>query len=258
MKNFWNEEYYDIINYYLQEPQRIGKKTNKDSRYAKTVDALARVKGMEQSLNHIFNIFFSLLPDSVLNEIIKNITKSFDSSESLAYQSQKGVDALNLGDMTQPDVFFVGEKSLVGIEMKINAKCSVEQVIKYACLFHFASLQNTKLNNFHLVLVGPSTFQKLFSPTFQNNTELQKTITLEQIPAESKKGKINLDPHKPKILKLIKNMSIDFINYSDFSEKLNSIVENIDKSSDYSQTIFKLINGVNEELLSRNLTKIGP
>ena len=70
MKSSWNNEYYDIMNFYYWEPQHLGKIKNPNSKIQSIHDALSHIAKMEVSLNHQFNLFFQLLPSVILNDIL--------------------------------------------------------------------------------------------------------------------------------------------------------------------------------------------
>ena len=187
--------------------------------------------------------------------LISDLVSRHVPDEGLDYQSQAAIDELKLGDMTQPDLFFVGNRSLVGIEIKLDAKADVEQIIKYATLFYFSKQNHKKICDCHLILIGKRTFPKFFKEKFGSIKELKSQFLIDRIPDVSWKGKINLKPHKERILNLAKAMSIEYHTYSDLNEILMAYEERIDKQNAYSQTLVKLFAGIKNELVTRKLAK---
>ena len=53
MKSSWNNEYYDIMNFYYWEPQHLGKIKNPNSKIQSIHDALSHIAKMEVSLNPV-------------------------------------------------------------------------------------------------------------------------------------------------------------------------------------------------------------
>jgi len=149
--------------------------------------------------------------------------------------------------------FFKGRKSLIGVELKIGAKSSLEQVMKYAILFHFHQEHHKQEMETHLVFMGKGPFQNLFKERYGSFNEIKENIKIEMLPEITKKGKINLQPHKNKIFQIAQDMSISFINYQMFSELLEKLKKNVDSTSEYSDTVLKLIDGILNEFFIRNL-----
>ena len=75
----WNDEYYEIIDFYFWEPQHIGRSKTEKSRYKNMEDVKNHILNMEVSLNHQLNIFFRLAPEDFINKLVKNyFHNSFD------------------------------------------------------------------------------------------------------------------------------------------------------------------------------------
>ena len=255
MSSSWNKEYYDIMNFYYWEPQHLGKIKNKESKIQNINDALNHIAKMEVSLNHQFNLFFQLLPSELTNIIFNKIDCRFTGTEKLEYQSIEDISVLNLKDSTQPDVFFKSNTDLVAIEFKLGTKSSIEQLLKYATLFHFTRLHHQKNFKCHLVYVGVNSFDSMFKEKFSHIDLVQDQLELVHIPDVTKKGSIDLTPHKDEILNLAKDMSLSFVNYQQLHDLFDHSISALDTANPYTETIHKLISGMNNELIYRNLAK---
>lgn len=255
MSSSWNKEYYDIMNFYYWEPQHLGKIKNKESKIQNINDALNHIAKMEVSLNHQFNLFFQLLPSELTNIIFNKIDCRFTGTEKLEYQSIEDISVLNLKDSTQPDVFFKSNTDLVAIEFKLGTKSSIEQLLKYATLFHFTRLHHQKNFKCHLVYVGVNSFDSMFKEKFSHIDLVQDQLELVHIPDVTKKGSIDLTPHKDEILNLAKDMSLSFVNYQQLHDLFDHRISALDTANPYTETIHKLISGMNNELIYRNLAK---
>lgn len=252
MSTTWNQEYYDALNFYYWEPQHLGKIKNPKSRYNNVEDVLAHLRKMEVSLNHQFNLFFQLLPNEVLNQFFGFVINNLEFDQ-FNYQSLKDIDKMNLNDATQPDMFFKGNKNLLGVELKLGAKTSMDQVMKYALLFHFSQKDDDTPKKNHLVYVGPGEFQNLFKDKNTTIQTIKDNMSLDLLPDKTKKGNLNLTNHKEAILKVAKQMSISYISYNEIYKLFEHLKSQIDISSQYSSTIIKLIEGMQNELSQREL-----
>lgn len=78
-------------------------------------------------------------------------------------------------------------------------------------------------------------------------------ITMDLIPDITKKGRINLVDHKEGILDIAHEMEISFVSYKDVYKLFDYLKSQIDTESQYSSTIMKLIQGMQNELSERRL-----
>ena len=253
MKNHWNKEYYDILSFYCQEPEHLGKITDCNSKFKKTKDALIKVQNIEVSLNHLFNLFFNLIPNEVLNQIFASCFNNFNFDD-FSYQYQSDIDALDLGDMTQPDAFFRGSNSLVGVEFKLNHKSNLKQILKYASLFYFAKNKYASIDNFNLLLIGKVQLPKFFKEKFPSIASMKSELSADVMSDYSKRKKIDLRPHKDAIVEIAREMNINYFTYKELNQKFNEIIKLLDVNHSYSQTIVRLFEGIQSELLDRGLS----
>ncbi|MCB1194402.1 MAG: hypothetical protein KDK90_28475 [Leptospiraceae bacterium] len=245
----WNEEYYDIIEFYYWEPQHIGKKKYEDANFNSMEEVKTHLLNMEVSLNHQFNYFFRLIPKEILNEIFQGIDKNI-ASDKYNFQSTKQINELELDDATQPDMFFIGEENQIGIEMKIGAKSSIEQVLKYAMLFYFNNLKSKRERKANLIFISKGDFSNLFPEKFENIIKLKQALNIEQIPDETKKGNNDLRTHKEGILNVAKQMSISFINYNDLNSLISKTKSQLVESK-YKDSVEMLFDGLIDEINAR-------
>lgn len=253
MSSSWNEEYFDIINFFYWEPQHLGKKKYDTSRYNSLEKVLSHIKNMEVSLNHIFNIYFKLIPLNHLHQLLGIIDNQINKDE---YKLQNGndIEKLNLGDATQPDLSFIGNNNLLAIEMKIGAKTDVDQIMKYALLFYFQQKQlNKEIAQNNLIYITPYKINNIFKDDITNEDDLKSHILNFEYPNETRKGKVNLQPHKNSMMQIAKSMNIKFITYQDLFDYIIVIRDSIDKTNPYSDTVISLHDGLLNELSSRNL-----
>ncbi|MBW4540663.1 MAG: hypothetical protein KME43_16165 [Myxacorys chilensis ATA2-1-KO14] len=252
MASTWNTEYYDIMSFFYWEPQHLGKKGYPESKYQSVKEVMDHLKAMEVSLNHQFNLFFRLLPESLYLHFFRSVISGL-VEENYHYQSCEEVEGLGLNDATQPDMLFVGSKSIIGVELKIRAKTTVEQVLKYAMLFYFEQRHSGLAKECNLIFFAPGTFGELFREPVVSIEALKSSFSVDMLPNTTRKGGINLMAHKETIVELARSMRIGFVSYSEVYTRLNDLKLGIDKLSPYSDAPLKLIDGMLNELEMRGL-----
>ncbi len=252
MLTTWNKEYYDALSFYYWEPQHLGKLKNPKSKYNNVKDVLSHLKKMEVSLNHQFNLFFQLLPNELFHQFFGSIVQNLELDD-YKYQSLENLKILNLNDATQPDIFFKGNNNLIGVELKVGAKTNLDQVMKYAMLYHFSQTNDDKNKNNHLVYFGCGEFHNLFKDNKTTIQSLKDEMSLDMIPDITKKGKISLKEVKESILDIAQQMTITYISYKEIYLLFDHLKSQIEIESQYSSTIIKLIEGMQNELSERKL-----
>lgn len=255
MKDTWNEEYYRIINFFYWEPQHLGKIKNPKTTYKGIDDVLKHLRKMEVTLNHQLNIFFKLAPNRFLLYLFSEVFKQKIAGQ---YQliPQDDLEAMyDLRDATHPDFFFMGEKTLLCIEMKINAKSSLEQVMKYAMLSVFDDMQASKQRDFYLLFIGKSTFRNLWKQKYEGVQELRTALSKYELPAKTRKGHLDIAEYHDQIRQKFRTMEISFINYQNLADILRSEHEGLPSDQEYTGIYSKLLSGLVNELAIRGLAE---
>lgn len=133
MEANWIDSYYEALEFFYWEPQHIGRKKHISAEFDTIDKVTAHLRRMEVTLNHNVNQFFLLAPTTLRNDLFQELfSHTFHHSFLL---HGRGVDAqFQLVNSVQPDVLFASDAELVSLEMKVGAKSSVSQVLKYALL----------------------------------------------------------------------------------------------------------------------------
>jgi len=244
MKNNWTEIIYEIYDFLYWEPQHIWKIKNKDSKINSVEKSLNHIKNIEVSLNQILKIFFYFLPNNIFKSFI-NLKWKKDLLEDNYFFYLKEIEELInwVNWATQPDFFFIWEKSNIFIEMKINSKSSLEQLMKYIFL-HIKDCERTgEDKKLILIFLAKWNFKNLFKEKYKDIWELKKEFQEFNIPKITKKWNNNLEKYFKKIKEIWKDMEIDFINYWEFK---NFCIKNKNSNE-------KLFSWIIDELDNRKL-----
>ena len=167
----WTDEYREIIEQYWWEPQRFGRAATNPKKFP-TADAMWKaVAPLEQSLNHLLNLFFALFPLEKLD-----LGVDHDGYEML---SSRRLDELerDMQNVTQPDLYFVGTGSHLAIELKTKSRSSLDQVKKYIAFHDFIDA-NIPLKLVYLTphvnIIG------VFKERFTTESELRDLLSDEE------------------------------------------------------------------------------
>jgi hypothetical protein len=253
MNTLWNKDYYEMIEFYFWEPQHLGKITNPANPIKTLDDSMKKIGKMEVALNHMFNTFFRFCPSTVLSTLLGSITGN-DKLGSVKYQSRYNTEKKIGRDATQADVLLIDESNIVGIELKLESKSSLEQIYKYAMLFNFEKDISGKDKNLYLIYITKNDFPSIFKEKFRSEDLVKSKFSINQIPDKTKKGNISLLDKKKDIVATLNKTNIYFLTFTDYYEILNKIKTDIDVSDKYSDMLLMLINGLLNELETRQLS----
>ena len=250
MKSNRTEIVYDIYSFLYREPQHLGKMKNPESAYTTYDKAMTNMQKKEVSLNHLANIFFSFLPSDLLHQFfLQSVQKSLQADEYDLFVRSLDKVVQGIGDFTQPDIFFVGEQNTISLEMKIGAKSSLEQLMKYAFL-HYKEQETSGVQKVHhLIYLGKWAFTSLREEKFDDVEALKNAFTTYQIPQKSKKWKISLGQYTQEIRSMVEQMNISYILYTDLKQ---FCLDNLPDQKANRQ-LYKLLQGMIEELEMRRL-----
>jgi len=150
---FWTDLYYHVVEYYFWRPQLIGRKALPGVPAKAWPEWERGLRGQEIPLNHILDFLFYVSPPVLLDRVVTALTgRTF---EGLAL-SAAGPGVLDV-HVVQPDMILTNGKQLVLIEMKVDSKSSVDQLVKYAIGAHCMMQDHPEIDSVDLVLLSRTT-----------------------------------------------------------------------------------------------------
>ena len=262
----WTSQYYDTAEFYYWEPQHLGKIKNPKSRYNNQQDVLDHIQNMEVSLNHMFNVFFRIVPSQFINTLL-NETCNIDTSSVIRadvqdnFYMQGRYDVLKFSKLVQPDLLFTSEITNFSIEMKIGAKSSLEQVYKYA-LLHWLEEKHTgiKKESVLLYMGVKEDFSSLWSEQYPNPNEvIQAAIELDIDNLKIRALKVeSIDINWNEVKGILKRTNISYCSYPLFSVILDTQKRRIQgesNSPECKEMTRNLFDGMCSELSRRGLSE---
>jgi len=262
----WTSQYYDVSEFYYWEPQHLGKIKNPKSRYNNQQDVLNHIQNMEVSLNHMFNVFFRIVPSKFINTLLDE-TCNIDTSPVIRtdvqddFYMQGRYDVLKFSKLVQPDLLFTSEIANFSIEMKIGAKSSLEQVYKYA-LLHWLEEKHTgiKKESVLLYMGVKEKFSSLWPEQYSNPDEvIQAALELDIDNLKLRASKTeSVEVNWDEVKDILKRTNIGYCSYPLFCTILDvqkHRIQNESNSHECKEMTRNLFDGMWSELSRRGLSE---
>lgn len=246
----WLDGYYDALEFFYWEPQHMI--PNGLSGTRKVDNVKTHLRKMEVTLNHNMRQFFLLAPETLRNLLFRHLFgNSFDTSFAL---SGRDTDReFPIAGCMQPDFLFTATREVVSIEMKLQAKCSIEQVMKYALLGLAVEIKEAALKQHYLVLLGKTHLSSMFSPRIDSIEMLKNALLNADLPSFLKDKPRHLKDRQERFFQIVNEMQIVFITYDDLAQMLwGSVPREADKSAG-AEVYRNLVSGLVAEFKRREL-----
>jgi hypothetical protein len=256
MAESWVDRYYESLEFFYWEPQHLGRSKSSNSNKTSLKERLKHWEEMEVTLNHILKFFFALAPASVPSRIIELAFGHKDAS-GLHLYSYSQERELPKWTSCQPDFVFIGSGSTLSLEMKLDHKSSVEQVLKYALLALALECSHDKQDKaddsrlaHRLVFLSKRGFQTLWSRSanIAELDQLRSSIDRE-IEQFADTHLCKVPDLRPRFESIAREMDLGFITYGQFVCLLES--ERVSAQGRSEGTYAKLLDGMLAELVMR-------
>jgi hypothetical protein len=252
MENSWTETCYQTLHFFFWEPQHLGKQKNYESVYNTPVKVMNHLKTMEVTLNHHLNTFLLLAPLTFRRRLFKRCF-GFCPSEDHQMHDQQLADDLGIGGSIQPDFCFRSASSLVSLEMKITAKSSIEQFLKYLLLGLADEIASKHKKEHCLGFIGPDTFSALWKSGYKTPAELKKAAGKTDLAGFLGENGDQFVKHLPRFKEILASVNVGFITYGDLSKILKNSQPSAADKSEGAGVYRRLIKGLVEDLREREL-----
>ena len=252
MEATWIESYYQALEFFYWEPQHLGRKKHIDSKFNSLKKVQSHLRAMEVTLNHNLNLFFLLAPGSVRAQLFNRLFGRAFAGEHRLHGRGVG-EAYGMAGSTQPDFFFTSDYNVVAIEMKIAAKSSISQVLKYVLLGLAEELESGRQKVHHLGFLGNCDFASQWKERFRDPAELKKAASQANLASFLSRHPSHLRAHLPRFAEILETLHIGFSTYTDFASFLEASQPSASDESDGASVYRKLIQGVVGEFKHRAL-----
>ncbi len=254
MEPSWIDSYYEALEFFYWEPQHIGRKKHASARLDTPEKVKRHLRRIEVTLNQNLEQFFLLAPSSLRNALFEELfARPFEYAFALHGRS---VDSeFDLEKAMQPDLLFASDADVVSLEMKVGARCSVTQVLKYALLGVAVESHTGRQRSHSLLLLGKGDFSGLWQERFASVAELRQAIQTDvgSFLNGSRKG---FRPQEKRFRELAAGMAIEFMSYADLARFLQAKRPPVSEVGPAAEVYRKLIDGVIGDLDRRHLANV--
>lgn len=271
----WNRTYWDIHEQLYWEPSYLGLKSIPERKLVRTDETVAiplsetnargplyrrlgnakelrqRLHGYEEILNHIFDLTFAIAPDDLINRTLVQPLGLPDGANFETLRRSLGERyGWGQGNTLQPDGLFVCDTLAVAVELKLDARSSPNQVMKYAALLTWEEIHGGKKLGLGLLYIVP----KADLPMHWHKCGLSgPTIDAEFLAQEMKRKlppKIAalIEKHPDKVRSTLSRMQLHAISWHQFRDLLLAEQRGLDVTQRGDQTLFRLMNGLLAQL----------
>lgn len=243
----WNQQYYDTIAFYFWEPQHIGRSRSAHTKIRNEEDVVKRLRSLEVALNHQMELFFRLAPNSFISRFLDTAFGAVLPDEyDIAGRALR--KHLNIEGMLQPDIVFQGNKTVAAIELKVGAKSSLPQLIKYLMFFVTAGQGRAPL----MLFMGRGGFADIWPERFNNAAEIWRAVLDFDPLLLAPSWREKYEARRAAIAALIPQTRLAFMSYQAFHDE---IAREQSASCGVHETYSRLLQGMAEELVERNLMR---
>ena len=249
----WVTAYYAALEFFWWEPQHLGRRKHASAQLDTLGKVSRHIHGIEVTLNQLLNQFFTLAPVSLRAELFE--ARFGTAFAPLDFWGDDTVRALGVESIVQPDLLFVSDSEVVSIEMKIRAKCSVAQVLKYALLGVAVESHTGRRRSHSLLLLGKGDFSDLWQERFASVAELQQAMQAD-VASFLSEGRKDFRPHEERFREVAAGMRIEFMSYADLAGFLQAKRPPASEVGPAAEVYRKLIDGVIGDLDRRHLANV--
>lgn len=278
----WINKYWDIVDHFYWAPHYLGLKSIPRKlwkidgemvcipkemthstgplyrRLRSGEDYWRFVRRQEETFNHIFDLAFAIFPGDVVCDLLCEFT-SAGSGHDYASFGREISERYFWGDenVTTPDGFFVAQDSILAVELKFNAKTSLDQLAKYMMLFIFEEYISGERKNLDLLYIFNSKPKATFAAqTGVDCDQINKDLAVRLIGAT--KGQIArqfLSDNQDSLKGVLDRANVKCISWLDFRNTLLAFAAKLGNESG-DRTLRRLVSGLATAIAEHPLSKV--
>lgn len=248
----WLQSYYEALQFFYWEPQHLGRKKHPTAEFSTEEKVAKHLGKIEVTLNHNLSQFFLLAPNQLRSELFELLFgRPFNTRFTM--HGREVDKTFELSNATQPDFMFTSESDLVSLEMKVGAKSSVSQVLKYALLGLAVELRAGAPREHYLGFLGEGAFSNQWQEKFQSIDDLRTAVSSADKTAFLNRQPPRFRAHEERFLAIVNTMALTFINYAALANFLRAEIPPPLDTSRGAEVYGKVLQGLIDELHSRGL-----
>ncbi len=271
----WTDKYWDLVDQLYWSPQYLGLKSIPRRLWTEDEDRVSIPKAMtnsngplyrrvrsgeefwsyvrrqEETFNQIFDLTFAVLPGDVVTEIFSKLTGTDlrQPYECIGRELRTRHFWREHDNITTPDGFFVNEESILAVELKFNAKTSLDQIAKYLLLFVAEEMVLGQRKRLDLLYIFNSDPDSAFKNQVGVNPGLVGEILVDDLltSVSSKTVKGFLQENVSAFRNVLGKVNVRCIHWQDFAAAMTSFSATL-QDGPGDRTLKRLIDGLVTEI----------
>jgi hypothetical protein len=229
-------------------------------RQRKVADFWPYVQSREETFNHLIDLVMAVLDPRDVAEVFRPLC---DLPEGLSFEDP-GRDLnrfLSWGEhqsISQPDLFLAGDDALLMVELKFNAKTSLDQLGKYLVLALRYQAVHGSRNNLGLTYVMSASnpraaVEKQLGTAIESIPSLDVAEVAEQMKNDAARDQLLRDPRAAK--ELLKAIRVNAIHWGELYSRLNDLADSVGDDPG-GRTYTRLLRGLAEAITLHPLSNL--
>jgi hypothetical protein len=278
----WTKTYWDTVHHFYWVPQYFGLTSIPKEKITKTETTVtipreftnptgplyrrtisgkeywSYIRRQEETFNHIWNITLGITPGDVAAEIFNplagwNLATSY---AALSGTIGERYPVLSGPNVTTPDCLLISDEALLAIEIKFNAKTSLDQIAKYLSVLVAEEQLNGIRAKLGILFVYPSDGRRRFQRETGKAPELLNEAAYDDILSGTSHPTIKryMGENRSAFESALNRLTISCVTWSDISARLTNYIETLgDEKGD--RTLTRLLSGLALEIQQHPLSR---
>lgn len=219
------------------------------------------VRRQEEIFSHVFDLTFGILPGDVAGEILHpfvGVTAQQDYV-SLGNEVRTRYGGGKYDNVTTPDAFLVAQGAILAVELKFNAKTSLDQLAKYVMLFTAEELLQGKRNELNLLYVlNRDPLTTLRQQLGVDITSIDDAL-FDRLCSAAKNATVqnHLRGNEAAARSVLQRLRVHGVTWASFTDRLAEFSDSLKvRAGAGDRTLKRLIDGLVEEIRAHPLANL--
>lgn len=271
----WNDKYWDIVHQYYWSPAYLGLQSIPNklverhgdqlilpaeqlptgarlyTRRTNFADTMMRLQRLEEPLNDFFDITLAIAPDEVISQLLHRASGLADTGPFVNY-GKEICHRFGWGEenITMQDGFFVSERSVLGVELKLGSATRPDQLIKYMTLVVAEEMVDGPKEEISLLFITPPMdSEKLWRQCGLSSGQIDDDFInrAQQIKLNSF-VKAQIDERPEQFASVTRRMKFAHITWSMLCDEIDRILSGLDCANMGEQAVSRLLGGFRRQI----------
>lgn len=217
----------------------------------------------EEVFSYLFDLSFAILPGDVIAQILDPLVGAgtHHQYEMLGGKTlRERYGAKENANITTPDGFFVAPESILALELKFNAKASLDQLAKYVMLFTAEQQKTGNRDRLNLLFIFNTSDP---DSTLEKNLGVKKSqISPDLIDdlvgaVDNKVVKPYLSNHRELVKSTLSRLKVSCANWTALADALGRFSAKLDVGGSMGdRTLKRLVDGIVAEIHQHPLSNV--